>query len=124
MSDLVPSGNDPDAGLSFDIGVSLHEWITRWAEIEDMRPDGPAEALEEAMGLLDEMFRELAIPREGPSAPETEDIVRSRENVVDVVNRWRADEPVDQEEIDDAFDAAREVFQYLTRGRREDDEVP
>jgi|1185.fasta_scaffold66469_2 hypothetical protein len=124
MSDLVPSGNDPNAGLNFDIGVSIHEWSTRWAEIEDMKDEDLEGALEEARRLLDEMMTQLQIPREGAIAAETEDIVHGYEAIEDVLRRWASDVPVDGEELSDAFDTARDVFDYLIGGRREDDEAP
>jgi hypothetical protein len=124
MSDLVPSGNDPNAGLNFDIGVSIHEWSTRWAEIEDDAADDLANALEEARLLLDEMLTQLQVPREGAVAAETEDIVHGYEAIQDVLTRWRSDVPVDAEELSDAFDTARDIFDYLIAGRREDDEAP
>jgi len=31
----TPTGDDRDAGITPDIGVSIHEWRTRWAQIEE-----------------------------------------------------------------------------------------
>jgi hypothetical protein len=119
MSDLAPGGNDPDAGLTPDVGVSLHEWTTRWAQIEDDRADSPAEALEEAAGLLGEMLRERGVPEESDAATaETEDVTRAFEQARDVAERWRRDEDVSNEDIDDAFEEARWAFDYVAGGHR------
>jgi len=73
MSDLPLGGDDPDTGLAPDIGVSLHEWTTRWGQIEEDWPNSPGEALEEAADLLGER----GVPTGADAAmPETEDAVR------------------------------------------------
>jgi hypothetical protein len=118
MSDLGPSGNDPDTGLEPDVGADIHVWTTRWAQIEQDRADAPEEALEEAADLLDEMFDALHVPTRAAETPETEDIVRAREQIRDVIDRTNREAPVDSEEVGEAFDEARGTFQLLITGRR------
>ena len=118
MSDLGPSGNDPDTGLQPDVGADLHVWTTRWDQIEQDQADAPLEALEEAADLLDEMFDTLHVPTRAAEAPETEDITRAREQFRDVIHRTNRDAPVDAEEVGEAFDEARGTFQLLVTGRR------
>jgi len=118
MSTLGPSGNDPDTGLQPDVGADIHVWATRWDQIEEDRADAPQDALEEAADLLDEMFDALHVPTGATEAPETEDIVRAREQIRDVVDRTNRDAPVDAEEVGEAFDEARGTFQLLITGRR------
>ena len=118
MSDLGPSGNDPDAGLQPDLGADLHVWTTRWEQIEEDRADAPGEALEEAADLLDEMFQALDVPTAPTEAPGTEDVIRARAELRDVVDRLNREAPVAREELDDAFDDARRTFELLAGGRR------
>jgi hypothetical protein len=118
VSTLGPSGNDPDSGLQPDVGVDLHVWTTRWDQIEEDRRDAPEEALEEAAKLLDEMFQALNVPTLPTETPETEDIVKAREQIRDVIDRTNSDVPVAREEVDDAFDEARRTFDLLVTGRR------
>lgn len=118
MSDLGPSGNDPDVGLQPDIGADLHIWTTRWDQIEQDQADAPLEALEEAADLLDEMFEALHVPTRPTEVPETEDIIRAREQIRDVIDRTNREAPVDAEEVGEAFDEARGTFQLLITGRR------
>ena len=118
MSDLGPSGNDPDSGLQPDVGADLHLWTTRWEQIEEDRADAPGEALEEAADLLDEMFQALDVPTQPTDAPGTEDVVRARAELRDVVDRVNREAPVAREELDDAFDEARRTFELLISGRR------
>jgi hypothetical protein len=118
VSDLGPSGNDPDAGFQPDVGADLHVWMTRWEQIEEDRDDAPGEALEEAADLLDEMFQALEVPTEPAEAPQTEDVTRARAELRDVVDRLDREAPVAREELDDAFDEARRTFELLVSGRR------
>lgn len=122
MSDLTPTGDDRDAGITPDIGVSIHEWRTRWAQIEEDWEDAPGEALEEASALLDEMLAQLGVEVGTAAAPETEDVVRTTEELHEVVNRWRGDGPTTQGELAEAFDEARDVFEYLVSGRHESED--
>jgi hypothetical protein len=117
VSDLGPSGNDPDAGMQPDVGADLHLWTTRWEQIEEARTDDAPEALADAADLLDEMFSELDIPTRPTEAPETEDLVKAREQIRDVLDRLSREAPVDREEVDDAFDEARRTFDLLATGR-------
>jgi hypothetical protein len=117
MSDLGPSGNDPDAGLQPDVGADLHQWTTRWEQIEEDRDDAPADALEEAAALLDEMVVALRVPHRPADTPETEDISQARAELASVVERLQADEAVAGEELQDAFDEARRTFELLVTGR-------
>jgi hypothetical protein len=122
MSDLTPTGDDRDAGITPGIGVSIHEWRTRWAQIEEDREDAPGEALEEASALLDEMLDQLGVEIGGAGAPETEDLVRTKEELHDLVERRRGDGPTTQGELAEAFDEARDAFEYLISGRHESED--
>src|SRR3954453_7471731 len=94
MSDLTPTGDDRDAGITPDVGVSLHEWRTRWAQIEEDREDSPGDALEEASALLDEMLAQLGVEIGTAATPATEDIVRTTQELHEIVERRRGDGPV------------------------------
>jgi hypothetical protein len=118
VSDLGPGDDDPDAGLHHDVGADLHVWTTRWEQIEEDRPDAPGEALEEAADLLDEMFQALEVPTGPAETPGTEDVVRARAELRDVIDRLSREAPVAREELDEAFDEARRTVELLAGGRR------
>jgi hypothetical protein len=122
MSDLTPTGDDRDAGITPDVGVSLHEWRTRWAQIEEDREDSPGDALEEASALLDEMLAQLGVEIGTAATPATEDIVRTRQELHEIVERRRADGPVTRGELAEGFDDARDTFEYLVSGRHESED--
>jgi hypothetical protein len=118
MSDLGPSGNDPDSDLQPDVGADLHEWTTRWEQIEQDREDAPAEALEEAAELLEEMAGALQVPSGEAETPPTEDVPQALTELRDVAGRLGADVPVESDELREAFDEARRTFELLVTGRR------
>jgi len=70
-------------------GLDLHEWETRWAELEEALADDPAGALPEACDEVEELLRVHA----------GGDGLRQQ-----------------QPELDAAYEAAREVAQRLERG--------
>jgi hypothetical protein len=118
VSAMGPGGNDADSGLQPDVGVDLHLWTTRWEQIEEARTDDPQEALADAADLLDEMFAELDVPTGPTERPETEDVIKAREQIRDVLDRLDREAPVARDEVTDAFDEARRVFDLLATGRR------
>jgi hypothetical protein len=122
VTDMAPSSDEPNQGLDYDLGVSLHEWTTRWSQIEEDRQDEPGEALRDATQLLEEMARQRHIQSEPASAPETEEFTRSLEGLRDLVARYENDGPVDADEYDDAFLTAREMFDLVV-GDRDDAEA-
>jgi hypothetical protein len=122
VTDMAPSSDEPNQGLDFDLGASLHEWTTRWAQIEEDREDDAGEALREATRLLDEMAHQLHVESDPASAAGTEEFTRSLAGLRDLVDRYDNDDPVDAEEYDDAFVTAREMFDLLV-GDRDDAEA-
>src|SRR3954453_4277745 len=122
MTDMAPSSDDPNQGLNYDLGVSLHEWTTRWSQIEEDRDEEPGEALRDATQLLREMANQQHVPTDPVSAPETEEFTRALEALNDLVSRYEHEEPVDDDEFDDAFVNAREMFDLLV-GDRDDAEA-
>jgi predicted HAD superfamily Cof-like phosphohydrolase len=116
---MAPSSDEPNQGLDFDLGASLHEWTTRWSQIDEDRGDEPGEALRDATQLLDEMALQRHVESDPASSPGTEEFTRSMQGLRDLVDRYENDGPVDADEYDDAFENAREMFDLLV-GDRDD----
>jgi hypothetical protein len=110
VTDVAPDSDEQNQGLDYDLGVSLHDWTTRWSQIVEDRDDEPGEALREATQLLDEMARQLRVPTDSPSAPETEEFTRALGALRDLVTRYENEEPADDDEFEDAFVNARDMF--------------
>jgi uncharacterized protein (UPF0297 family) len=54
-------------------GLDLHEWETRWAELQELAENAPDEALPEIVRAVEEMLTERGYNLENPVAVEGED---------------------------------------------------
>ena len=109
--------SDDHQDLDYDLGVSLHEWTTRWSQIEDDRDDEPGEALRDVTQLLAEMGEAAARPHRPVVRTRDRSSIRALEALRDLVARFEDDDPVDDDEFDDAFLNAREMFDLLVGDR-------
>jgi hypothetical protein len=71
-------------------GLDLHEWETRWAELEEALAENPADALVEACDEIEELLR----------LHEGDEILKAQYT-----------------ELEAAYEAAREVANSLEQGR-------
>jgi nucleoside-diphosphate-sugar epimerase len=99
-------------------GLDLHEWATRWQELEDMAADEPAETLPEMVRFVEQMLRARNIPlddrvtAEGDDPDITRDFLAARD-VADAVAAGGAD----PEDLMVARDNLREIYEYLITDR-------
>jgi hypothetical protein len=119
----IPSSDDPHQGLEYDVGVSAHEWRTRWSQIEEDRSDSPADALAESVGLLDEIAAGLAVSTGDTAIPPTEDVTSEIAALRALAEEAGSDEGIEDEELSAAFDRAHDLFVFLVDGRRESDQI-
>lgn len=54
-------------------GLDLHEWETRWAELQELAEGTPDEALPEMVRTVEEMLRDRGYDLENPVVVEGED---------------------------------------------------
>jgi hypothetical protein len=97
-------------------GLDLHEWATRWQELQDLAADEPAETLPELVRFVEQMLRERGIPLDDPVAVQGDDpdIIRDFLAARDVAD---AVEGADPEDISVALDNLREIYDYLVTDR-------
>ena len=92
-------------------GLDLHEWETRWAEIEEALEEDPAEALVEACDEIEELLRIRAGDQVlKQQAPELE---TAYESARDVANRIERGEDVGPGDVGGAIESLRMVRQSL-----------
>ena len=98
-------------------GLDLHEWETRWQELEDDARDDPTAALPEMDRLVEQMLLE--------SGYELGDIAESGDDV-EIVRQFRAAREValradagaaDPGDVADAIDAYRALYEHVTTER-------
>jgi hypothetical protein len=100
-------------------GLDLHEWETRWQELEEAAADAPDEALPEIVGLVGEMMAARGLDLKEPVTAEGADVDLVRDYLAarDVANAVEAGNEPDDEDIAVALDDLREIYEYLVSER-------
>jgi hypothetical protein len=99
-------------------GLDLHEWETRWQELQDLAAEEPAETLPELVRFVEQMLRERRIPLDDPvtAVGDDPDIIRDFLAARDVAEAVQAG-GTDPEDITVALDNLREIYVYLVTDR-------
>jgi hypothetical protein len=99
-------------------GLDLHEWATRWQELQDLAADDPAETLPEIVRFVQQMLTERGFNLSEPVTAEGEDseVVRDFLAARDVANVVEAG-AAEPEDISLALDNLREIYEYLVTDR-------
>ena len=92
-------------------GLDLHEWETRWAELEETLAEDPAEGLPAACDEIEELLR-IRSGDEGLRQQHTE-LQAAYEAARDVANRIEAGEDVGPGDVGGAIENLRLVRQTL-----------
>lgn len=100
-------------------GLDLHEWQTRWEELQEAAADDPAGTLPDIVRLIQEMLSERHFQLDEPITAEGEDpdIIRyflAAREVADAVNAGN-EEPGD---VAAALENLSEIYDYLVADRR------
>jgi hypothetical protein len=101
-----------------DPGLDLHEWQTRWQELEDAFADSPEQTLSEMGRFIEQMLAERGFQLDEPVTAEGEDpdIVRqflAARELARVAEQGEA-EP---EDVETALEGYREIYEYLVTDR-------
>jgi hypothetical protein len=101
-----------------DPGLDLHEWETRWSDLQEQAADAPDEALPEVVRLVQEMLADRGFDFENPVVVEDEsrDIVSDFLAARDIA-RAAETTKLDQEDIQAALDDLAEIHDYLVEDR-------
>jgi hypothetical protein len=101
-----------------DPGIDLHEWETRWSDLQDQAADAPDEALPEVVRLVEEMLVERGYDLENPVVEEGEDpdIVRDFLAARDIARAAETTE-LEAEDVQTALEDLAEVHDYLVEDR-------
>ena len=99
-------------------GLDLHEWETRWSDLQDQAADGPDEALPEVVRLVQEMLLERGYDLDNPVVEETDDpdIVRDFLAARDIA-RAAETTKLEAEDIQTALEDLAEIHDYLVEDR-------
>jgi uncharacterized protein (UPF0297 family) len=101
-----------------DPGLDLHEWETRWSDLQDQAADAPDEALPEVVRLVQEMLLERGYDLENPVVAEGDDpaivhdFIAARE-----IARAAETNELEAEDIQTALDDLADIHDYLVEER-------
>ena len=99
-------------------GLDLHQWETRWADLQEQAAAAPDEALPELVGLVEEMLVERGYNLENPVVVENEDpeIVRDFVAARDIA-RAAETTKLEPEDVQTALEGLTAVHDYLVENR-------
>jgi uncharacterized protein (UPF0297 family) len=99
-------------------GLDLHEWETRWAELQELAETAPDEALPEIVRAVGEMLTERGYDLENPVVVESEDpdLVRDFLAARDIARAAEAGQ-IEREDIETALEDLAEVHDFLVEQR-------
>jgi uncharacterized protein (UPF0297 family) len=99
-------------------GLDLHEWETRWAELQELAENAPDEALPEIVRAVEEMLTERGYNLENPVAVEGEDpdLVRDFLAAREIARAAETTE-IEREDIETALEDLAEIHDYIIEDR-------
>jgi len=101
-----------------DPGLDLHEWETRWSELQELAAGSPQEALPEYVRFVEEMLRDRGFDLENPVVVEGEDpdLVRDFIAARDISRAADATQ-LEREDVDAALENLTEIHDVLVERR-------
>jgi hypothetical protein len=97
-------------------GLELHEWETRWEELEPMFAEDPAGTLPEACDFVEQTLRESeADPDAVPGEPD--ELMSTYAAARETANRIENGEDVDPGDVAAAIENLRSVYESLRANR-------
>jgi len=99
-------------------GLDIHQWETRWADLQEQAADSPDETLPELVRLVEEMLAERGFDFDNPVVEEGQDadIVRSFQAARDI-SRAAETTPLERDDLDAALEDLQEIHDFLIEGR-------
>ena len=101
-------------------GLDLHEWETRWQELQDLAADEPEQTLPEIVRFVHEMLQESGYAVDDPvvSQGDDPDIVRDFRGAVELARPAETGEgETTPEDLELALENLTEIYEYLVEER-------
>jgi hypothetical protein len=99
-------------------GLDLHEWETRWQELQDLAADAPDETLPEIVRFVEQMLVERGFQLDDPvsAAGADPDVVRDFLAARELASAVEAGNG-EPEDVEVALENLREIRDYLVSDR-------
>lgn len=103
--------------MSLEPGLDLHEWETRWQELEPLLEDEPATALPEACDFVEQVLVESGIGVERVGG-ENDELIAGYEAAREIADDVERGDEVSPGDVGAAIVNLRGVYEALLEGRR------
>src|SRR5215208_5771036 len=110
---LRTAGAAQESGRMTDPGLDLHEWQTRWAELEEAARDSPAEAASEMDRLVEQMLEERGYSLDADDAVDDDPEVVGRFRAARELANTSGDTDADPGDVAAAIESYRELFEHI-----------
>ncbi len=97
-------------------GLDLHEWETRWSELDAMMQDDPAGALAEACDVAEQMLTETEVA--SGAGGENDELLAGYRAARDTADRIERGEDVDPGDVGAAIENLRGLYGTIRAGRQ------
>jgi hypothetical protein len=97
-------------------GLDLHEWETRWSELDAMMQDDPAGALAEACDVAEQMLTETEVA--SGAGGENDELLAGYRAARDTADRVERGEDVDPGDVGAAIENLRGIYDTIRAGRQ------
>ncbi|MGZ4415464.1 MAG: hypothetical protein ACXVRZ_13980 [Gaiellaceae bacterium] len=99
-------------------GLDLHEWETRWQELQDAAAEAPDEALPDVVRFVSQMLVERGYQLDEPVTKEGDDLdivkdLLAAQEIAEAAETRGAD----PEDVATALDDLQEIYDYLVSDR-------
>jgi hypothetical protein len=99
-------------------GLDLHEWETRWAELQDEVADDPVEALAEMVRFVQQVLEERGFQLDEPVTAQGEDPDVVRDFLAAREIAAAAEEGgADPDDVATALEDLQEIYDYVVNDR-------
>jgi hypothetical protein len=105
------------SSMSSEPGLELHEWETRWQELEPLLEDDPSSALPEACDLIAQVLTESGIGLERAGG-ENDELIAAYEAARETADGIERGDDVDPGDVGAAIANLRGVYEAVVSGRR------
>jgi hypothetical protein len=99
-------------------GLELHEWETRWSELEPMLEEDPVSALPDTCDFLEQVLRE-SDSSPGMLEAENNELLAGYRAARETANRIEAGDAVDPGDVGAAIENLRATYETLRATRAE-----
>ena len=103
--------------MSSEPGLELHEWETRWQELEPLLEDDPSSALPEACDFVEQVLTESGIGVERLGG-ENDELIAAYEAARETADEVERGDAVDPGDVGAAIVNLRGVYDAIVTGRR------